>query len=184
LGRYDNRYFFKKMNIKEALEAEHSKPQTMRIIAYIGEDTERFEELMNCFFAENYRLCQRASWAVGDIGDKKTHLLAPYLERMLLNLNQSQQHDAIKRNTMRVFKALPHIPDDLLGLTVDVSFAYVTTPSVSIAIRAFALYVLEKVCRQVPELKEELRLTIEDMMQHETMPALVSAGRTVLKKLK
>lgn len=171
------------MNIKEALEAEHSKAVTMRIIAYIGDDTERFEELMNCFFSENNRLCQRAAWAVGYFGEKNSALITPYLERMLLNLNKPS-HDAIIRNTMRVFRELPEIPDDLLGLTADVCFRYVTTPSVAIAIRAFAMRVLEKVCRKVPELKEELQLTIEDLLQYETSGGLISSGRDVLKKLK
>ena len=171
------------MNIKEALEAEHSKALTMRIIAYIGDDTERFDELMNCFFSENNRLCQRTAWAVGYFGEKNTALIAPYLERMLLNLN-TPHHDAIVRNTMRVFRELPEIPDDLLGLTADVCFRYIMTPSVAIAIRAFAMRVLEKVCRKVPELKEELQLTIEDLLQHETAGGLVSSGRDVLKKLK
>jgi hypothetical protein len=182
---------FTKMNIKEALEAEHSKALTMRIIAYIGDDTERFDELMNCFFSENNRLCQRAAWAVGYFGEKNSALIAPYLERMLLNLNKPS-HDAIIRNTMRVFRELPEIPDELLGLTADVCFRYVTTPSrknrdvpsVAIAIRAFAMRVLEKVCRKVPELKEELQLTIEDLLQHETSGGLFAAGRDVLKKLK
>ena len=172
------------MNIKESLEAEHSKALTLRIIAYIGDDSERFEELMSCFFSEKYRLSQRSAWAVGDIAEKKSHLFEPYLERMLLNLNAPKQHDAIKRNTMRVFKALPEIPDDLLGLTADTCFRYVTTPSVAVAIRAFALHVLEKVCQKEPELKEELRLTIEDLMQHETLLAFLAAGRGVLKKMK
>jgi hypothetical protein len=180
------------MNIQEALEAEHNKPQIMRIIAYIGDDTERLDALMNCFFSEKYRLCQRASWAVGDIGDKKSHLLEPYLERMLLNLNQPTHHDAIIRNTMRVFKALPHIPEQLLGLTTDTCFRYMTppsrknrdVPSVPVAIRMFSMRVLEKVCRQVPELKEELRLTIEDLIQYETRPGFVGAGRDVLKRIK
>ncbi len=171
------------MNIQQVLEAEHNKPQILRIIAYIGDDTERFDELMNCFFADNYRLCQRASWAVGDIGEKKSHLLEPYLERLLLNINQPTHHDAIIRNTMRVFKALPTIPDDLLGLTVDTSFRYMIDPSVAVAIRMFSMRVLHNVCRQVPELKEELRLTIEDMIQYETRPGILSAGRDVLKKL-
>ena len=89
----------------------------------------------------------------------------------------------IGRNTMRVFRDLPTIPDDLLGLTADVCFRYVTTPSVAVAIRSFAMRVLEKICRKVPELKQELRLTIEDLMQHETAPAFTSAAMGVLKKL-
>ncbi len=170
------------MNIKQALEAEHSKALTLRIINYIGDDAERMAELMDCFFADQYRLCQRASWAVGYMAEKNPTLLEPYLERMILNLN-NPVHDAIMRNTMRVFRDLPTIPDELLGITADVCFRYVTTPSVAVAIRSFAMRVLEKICRKVPELKEELRLTIEDLMQHEKAPAFTSAAKDVLKKI-
>ncbi len=170
------------MNIKQALEAEHSKVLTHRIINYIGDDAERMAELMDCFFSDHYRLCQRASWAVGYMAEKNPMLIEPYLERMILNLNKPV-HNAIKRNTMRVFRDLPIIPDDLLGLTADVCFYYVTTPSVAVAIRSFAMRVLEKICQKVPELKEEVRVTIEDMMQYETAPAFTSAARDVLKKI-
>ncbi len=116
------------------------------------------------------------------MAEKQPTLLKPYLERMILNLN-NPVHDAIMRNTMRVFRDLPTIPDDLLGLTADVCFRYVTTPSVAVAIRSFAMRILEKICRKVPELKEEVRLTIEDLMQYETTPAFTSAARDVLKKI-
>ena len=170
------------MNIKQALDTEHSKDLTLRIINYIGDDADRMAELMACFFSDQYRLCQRASWAVGYMAEKNPTLLEPYLERMILNLNKPI-HDAIMRNTMRVFRDLPTIPDDLLGITADVCFRYVTTPSVAVAIRSFAKRVLEKICKKVPELKEELRLTLEDLMHYETAPAFKSAAKDILKRI-
>ena len=170
------------MNIKQALDTEHSKALTLGIINYIGDDDDRMAELMACFFSDEIRLSQRASWAVGYMAEMNPTLIEPYLERMILNLN-NPVHDAIMRNTMRVFRDLPTIPDDLLGLTADVCFRYVTTPSVAVAIRSFAMRVLEKICRKVPELSRELRLTLEDLMQHETAPALRAAARDVLKRI-
>ena len=75
------------MNIKQALDAEHSKALTLSIIKYIGDDADRMVELMTCFFSDEKRLCQRASWAVGYMAEKNQKLLEPYLERMILNLN-------------------------------------------------------------------------------------------------
>ncbi|MBL7814650.1 MAG: hypothetical protein JNL70_06560 [Saprospiraceae bacterium] len=171
------------MNIKEALEAEHSKTLTLKILDYIGHDLTRLDELMACFFSEQYRLCQRAAWAVGYISERNPTLIEPYLERMLLNL-QNPTHDAIVRNTMRAFRELPEIPDDILGLTADACFRYVQTPSVAIAIRAFSMHVLEKVCRKVPELKEEIALICEDWLQNEEAPGIRATAKDVLKKLR
>ena len=52
------------MNIRKALLQEHSKPQTMRIVKYIGTNKDHFKELINLFLNEEYRITQRASWAV------------------------------------------------------------------------------------------------------------------------
>jgi hypothetical protein len=171
------------MNIRESLEQEHSKTLTLRIIAYIGNDANRMAELMACFFDKEGRICQRAAWAVGMIGEKQPQLIEPYLEHMLLNL-KTPQHDAILRNTMRVLRDVPDIPDAILGLAADISFRFLETPSVPIAIRAFSMRVLLKICKKEPELKVELRALIEDILEHDRAPGIVSAGRDVLKQLK
>jgi hypothetical protein len=171
------------MNIRENLEQEHSKALTLRIIAYIGNDQNRMAELMACFFDAKWRVCQRAAWAVGLLGEKQPQLIEPYLEQMLFNL-KTPQHDAILRNTMRVMRDLPEIPDAILGLAADVSFQFLETPSIPIAIRSFAMRVLLKICKKEPELKDELRALIEDILEHDKAPGIVSAGRDVLKQLK
>jgi hypothetical protein len=171
------------MNIRESLEQEHSKALTLQIIAYIGNDASHIAELMACFFDKEWRICQRAAWAVGMIGEKQPSLIEPYLEQMLLNL-RTPQHDAILRNTMRVLRDMPTIPDSILGLAADASFRFLETPSVAIAIRAFSMRVLEKICRKEPDLKGELRILIEEILEHEKAPALIAAGSDVLKQIK
>jgi hypothetical protein len=171
------------MNIRESLEKEHSKALTLRIIAYVGSDTSRMAELMTCFFDGEWRVCQRAAWAVGLIGEKHPQLIEPYLKQMLLNLT-IPQHDAISRNTMRILRDMPDIPDDMLGLAADVSFRFLENPSVAIAIRAFSIRVLAKICKKEPELKDEVRALIEDILEHDKAPGIVSAGRDVLRQLK
>ena len=50
------------MDIRQSLLLEHSKPQTMKIVEFIGADEKHFAELMKIFFAGEYRLTQRAAW--------------------------------------------------------------------------------------------------------------------------
>jgi hypothetical protein len=171
------------MNIQAALNAEHSKALTMRIVQYVGDDADRLAELMVCFFSDNWRLCQRGSWPVVFIAEKNPQLLAPYLERMILNLN-NPVHNAVVRNTLRIMRELPTIPDDLLGLTADVCFRYVMSPSIAIAIRAFSMHVLAKICQKEPDLTAEVRILCEDWLQSETSAGIRSVAKEVLKKLK
>jgi hypothetical protein len=171
------------MNIRESLEQEHSKAMTLRIIAHIGKDASAMAELMACFLDAEWRVCQRAAWAVGMIGEKHPQLIEPYLEQMLLNL-KTPHHDAILRNTMRVLRDMPDIPDAVVGLAADVSFRFLENPSVPIAIRAFSMRVLTKICKKEPDLTNEFRALIEDILEHDKAPGILSAGKSVLKQLK
>ena len=105
------------------------------------------------------------------------------MEQILLNLKQPH-HEAILRNTMRLLHSLPDIPDSVLGLAADAAFRYLEDPSVSIAVRAFSIRVLGKICKKEPDLKEELRILLEDMLEFEKAPGIITSGRDVLKQIR
>ena len=170
------------MNVREAILEERSKAQSLRIAHFIGNDEQRFADLMHLFLNDEYRVCQRAAWVVGILSEKYPHLIEPYLETMLLNL-EKPVHNAVKRNTVRILNDLNIIPEHLLGLTATICFNFISTPSVAVAIKAFSMRILFKICLVEPDLKNELQLIIEDMLPHESA-AFVSTGKDVLKKLK
>ena len=55
------------MDLEEALLKEHSKKQCKVITDYIGNDASPFAELMKIFFRGDYRLSQRAAWAMSNL---------------------------------------------------------------------------------------------------------------------
>lgn len=168
------------MNIKLQLEQEHSKENTLAITDYIGIDKARFAELMDLFFEGNNRIVQRSSWVVSHVADRHIHLLHPYIEKMVDNLN-NPVHVAVKRNTVRIFQDI-NIPDELLGKVADRCFTYLDDPKEAVAVRAFSMTVLYNICQKEPELKNELRLVIEEHIEYGS-PGFKSRGKKILKKL-
>jgi len=83
--------------ILSILKQFHSKETAQAIADSAASDPARLAELMDCFFHEEMRICQRAAWPVGILGKSHTELLYPYLEAMLTNLN-TPHHDAVVRN--------------------------------------------------------------------------------------
>jgi len=159
--------------------AEHSKAQTMRIVRWVGHDSERLEILMEIFLNNpaskplpkgrgyKYIFTQRSSWALRYVGEKSPEIMAPWLPILVANLRQPNLHDAIKRNTLNVFEPLDfplELDDDL----ADLCFGYLADPKEPIAIRCASMTVLEKICNRVPELKSELRLLLEEHLEHGT----------------
>lgn len=169
------------MDIRAALLAEHSKAQMIMISNYIGADADRFAILMELFLGDNYRLTQRASWAVSKCGDQYPELLAPYIERMIKNLYEDVP-DAVKRNTLHLLQDR-EIPDIMLDEAADIGFKIMESKMEPIAVKVFAMTMLANICKKVPELKNELRLIIEDQMPYGSS-GFRSRGDKILKRLK
>src|SRR5262245_57128738 len=102
------------MDIRSEILKEHSRNQTVRLAKWIRNDRSRFEELMNLFLHDEYRVVQRAAWIVKYVADDRPEWVIPYLEKMLEYCKQPV-HDAVKRNVIRVLENI-QIPKELQGL--------------------------------------------------------------------
>ena len=167
------------MKLREEILKEHSKTQTTRIVNYIGNDAERFGELMDLFFNDEYRVCQRAAWSVSYCGREHPKLLHPYIKKMLNNLN-NPVHDAVKRNTVRVLQNI-RIPKALQGLAVKQCFQLLEANE-PIAVKVFSMSLLGNIAKEHPELKHELKILIETQIPFASKGFLSRASK-VLKGL-
>lgn len=166
--------------LTEQLHLEHSKAQVLRLAAWIGHDAERFSALMEIFLGGDYRLNQRSAWVLSHVAQKSPGLLAPWLPRMVAKAAEPNVHDAVKRNVVRLMEDID-IPDTILDELADICFRFLADPKEAVAIRAFSMTVLDKICEKIPELRPELRLIIEEHLEHGTA-AFKSRGKKILKK--
>lgn len=168
------------MNIKAELTKEHSKAVTMAIVGYVKNDASKFEELMKLFLGNNYRLCQRASWAVNYCAENHPELVKPYFKKIINNLERMDIHVAVKRNSIRMFQFVS-VPENLQGKLVSICFDYLNDVNEAIAVKAFSMTVIFNCCEKYPELLEELKTSIQQMLQlPNASPGLKSHGKKMI----
>lgn len=92
------------MDIREALLAEHSKSQKMKIVRYIDADPVKFKELIGHFLGDTYRLSQRAAWAVNYCAEHHPELVKPYFNKLVQQLERDDVHVAVRRNVARMLQ--------------------------------------------------------------------------------
>lgn len=168
------------MNIRQALLEEHSREQTLKISKYIDSDSKRFAELIKLFMGDEYRVTQRAAWVVSYCAQEHPQLVKPYLSRLVKNLEKPGLHDAVKRNTLKVLEMLS-IPKALQGQVADTCFKFLVSQE-PIAMKAYSMTILLNICKEEPDLKNELRLIVEDMIPLGS-PGIRARGKKVLKAL-
>lgn len=169
------------MDLREELLKEHSKSQTQQLAKWVGQDEDRFAELMQLFMLNEYRVPQRAAWVVGHCAAKYPHLINAYFPEMIANLKKPGIHDAVKRNTIKIFQDM-EIPEEHWGALLDICFGYLADPKVAVAIRVFSMTVIWNICKKEPDLMEELKLTIEDHLEYGTA-GFKSRGKRILREI-
>lgn len=173
---------------------EHSKAQTMRLVRWVGHDEERLEVLMGIFLNDPpipplpegrgyaYLFTQRSAWALRYIGENAPNILAKWLPILVAQLQVTPIHDAIKRNVLNVLEGID-FPEALDGVLAEQCFGYLSNPKEAIAIRCASMTILSKICTRVPELSVELRLLLEEILEHTESAGVRSRAGRVLKGL-
>lgn len=169
------------MNLREALLAEHSKAQCLRIVNWISDDQQRFNELLKLFLSDEYLVVQRAAWAVSYAVQAHPALIRAHYGKLIKNLTRPNLPDAVKRNTVRIFQNID-APERFRGELMNACFGFIESMTEKPAIKAFALTVLYNLSNQYPDIRPELKAIIEDRWEFETA-AFRSRGRKILKAL-
>jgi HEAT repeat protein len=167
------------MDLKTELLWEHSKAQSIKISTFIDDDPEKFDQLMKLFFDKEYRVTQRAAWVVAHCGKSHPELITPYIEPMIKNLKK-EVHVAVIRNTLKLLQEID-IPKQLWGITTDICFKLLESNK-PIAVKVFSMTVLANICEKEPDLKNELRIIIEDQLPYGSAGFKSRAAKT-LKRL-
>ena len=170
------------MDIRAQLLIEHSKKNSIKIRDYIGSDTSKFEELLNLFIGEEYRVSQRAAMAISACFDSNPDLVDPYRAQLIDNLLKKENSVAVKRNSIRILQFMD-IPEKYQAGLYDYCLKMLAAEEEPVAIKAFSMLVAYNICKEYPELKNELEIAIYHNIEHNDSPGIRARGKSILKKL-
>ncbi|HEV8285252.1 MAG TPA: hypothetical protein VGQ09_13135 [Chitinophagaceae bacterium] len=169
------------MDLRETILAEHSKANCNKIVKWVGHSQERFDELFNLFLNSEYRINQRAAWPLSYCVIDHPHFIAKHFSKLIKNLHKPGIHDSVKRNTVRLLQHVD-IPEKFHGEVMDICFSYISSTDEPVAIKAFSLTILQNLSKHYPEIKNEIKLIIEERWEYETV-AFKTRAKKFLKSL-
>jgi hypothetical protein len=155
------------MDLQQTILAEHSKANCNKIVKWVGNSQKRFAELFTLFLNSEYWVNQRAAWPLSNCVIDHPALISPHLSKLVRNLHKPGLHDSIKRNTVRLLQYID-IPKRFQGEIMDICLRYISSPDEPVAVKAFSLSILQNLSQQYPEIKNEVKLIIEERWPYET----------------
>ena len=171
------------MDLKKAIEAEHSRRQAERIADWVQQDPKRLTLLWEQVRDGKPPVPQRGAYAMTVLHDRDKKTWEAFVPAIIRHLEQGGFHNAVYRNLFRTLGDLPLPEDeDLQGGLLETSFEVFNSAESAIAIKIFSMDVLCKHCLAWPDLKNELHSVITLQLPYGST-GFCNHARKVLKKL-
>ncbi len=134
------------------------------IAAYAVKSPSHFKELVDIVAGEDQDIAVKAAWALGKAGEARPAWMTENLP-IFLDLLVHKNHPAIARNVYRALQ-FTEIPSRYQALMFDLTIQELNNPKTAIAVKVFSMTVAHHITEHHAELKEELRLSIEENLSY------------------
>lgn len=149
--------------LQNELLKKHSKSNILRVASLIDSDEESFSALMKFYFNHtNMDLARNAAWIMREVASKNIFLIRPYIKKIITYLHRKDLHDAVKRNTLGLFKDMD-LEEKWRGPLIDLCFRFLENHREPVAVKAFSMAIIAREARSCPEILNELKLIIENI---------------------
>jgi hypothetical protein len=142
----------------------------------------KFAEMMELALRDEYPISMRAARIIALVTEKYPELIADHLDAIIHSLG-SLRVEGVKRSFLKIFAGQRvGLNEDHLGILTELTFNWLANPREAIAIRYYAMDILLKVSKLFPEIKAELTVLLNSLMEDESS-ALIVKSRKVMKIL-
>ncbi len=150
----------------DLLQGTQSKSKVLKAVSYIGASQTKFDKFIVEFMKSEDRDAQKLAWIIGTLVDTQPQLFLPHVSTLLKKL-QYPCHAAVKRNVLRALDKIRLEKEDM-GLAAELAFGLLEDPSETVAVRAFSMSIMMKICLLEPELAPELIAVLKFHLPHES----------------
>lgn len=169
------------MDCKELLP-DTSRNTADMATAFLIENPAHINAFIDLTFSEEGKYPMRASRVVFLFFEQTPELSELYLKDILQRMRHLRDTSAL-RNMLNLMKCkLDKLNEENLGILVDMCFKLLENGKSQVAHKAYAMEILYKVSRSIPEIKPELAAVIERSIKHENT-ACRNTGRKILQKI-
>lgn len=169
------------MNLAKELAERPYGAKARAIAAYIGNDRDRFAELVALVLEEDEKVAQYASWLINHCMQAYPQLIEPHLDALIQNLDKPRLSNSVIRSTVKAL-AEADIPPALQGYALNHCFDYLLDPQRPVAVQVHAMQTIFNISKDQPDLLRELQLVIEEGMPQATA-GYKARGRRILREI-
>lgn len=164
------------------LRQGQSRKMVDNVIVWSGDNPARFNLLVEVINGNSDQAIRdRAAWALSYIAESHPDLLKNHWSTFVNLLCNQHTSSPIKRNITR-FMQMVSLPKKYHSLIIDRCFQLLNDPRQDIAVRVFSMTILYNLTIEYPDIENELKISIEDILPHASAGTLNRAQK-ILRQL-
>ncbi len=168
------------MNIEEILYNDISQQMREFLIDSICQNNEQLDTLYNLSISNNKRIAWRSAWILSHIFDKSPYLLNDKLSFITKHI-PTCPFDGVSRSFLQILSKSDFQNYDVEF--INLCFDWMISPQKPIAIQVYCMRILGNICKTIPEFKQELIITLENIDANNYSKGFVAARKKLLKEL-
>lgn len=168
------------MQLASRLEKNINKQAAVAIATEIIQNEALFTELWTTIRTGEPPLPRRAAWVLESVVARAPWLWQRIYDEAVEVIQEEQHHGAIYRNLMKLF-AEQAVPERHESFLYDLALQWVLLPQKPVAVRAHALSLAAKIAAPIPELREEVLLVLQEILEWGEA-AIQSRGKKIGKR--
>ena len=171
------------MNIEQLtkqLEKYRSKQNILIVADYIIKNPDLLNLLFQIICDQNNEKKWIGAWALDHIHQKEPKLVEGYIDKLILIFKETDS-TSVQRIFGKIL-SLYNINDKVDGDFINLCFNFIESEEIPVAVKVHAMQLLFNISSKYPELKQELRIIIEEHIPNNTV-GFKSRANKLLKKL-
>ncbi len=171
------------MDLITKLKDKKRKENCEEIIAWVGNDCKRFDDLLEILLThEETMVVQYSAWPLSYCVQAHPSLIQKKLDRIVPILKEKNILDTVCRNVLRLLQFI-EIPEEFEGDILEPCMRFIESPTAAIAIKAFAINIVSKLAIKYPDLIPEINLLLTSQIQG-AKPGFISSAKRAQRLFK
>ena len=135
------------------------------LVQDIGNNPEKFREIINISFRDEYPVSMRAARIIPLITEIYPELLNPYIPWIITKL-QHLKTEGVRRGFLKALSESSYsFNDEQMGILANLAFTWLPDPKEPISVRYYSIEIILKISEKYPELQIELKPLLHELLQ-------------------
>jgi hypothetical protein len=170
------------MNYREQLEKPLSKRYVDHLVVNINDNPSDFSVIYKLIFDSEIKVAWRAAWACQKISEKHPDWFSERQFNELSNLAISTKHGGLQRGCISILYNLG-LPNPIPVELINACFEWMVSPRFPIAVQAYSMKMLYRICQKEPDFKPEMKAYLENVTPEDYSAGFNSSRKNILKLL-